>query len=454
MAPSARFPVERSIFANPSRRTFLRIGGLAGLGLNWPALLAAGESGLSRRVKSCIVVFYYGGPSHLDTWDMKPDAPAEIRGQFKSISTSVPGLAIGEHLPHCARIMDRVAIIRSMHHGMTNHNAAAVEALCGRTPLRGDLELLADDELSFPCYGAAFEYVLGGSGKELISVALPHVMRNVVRLPGQDPGLLGPSYAPFQIEADPSAANFRVGVLDLPAEMSPDRLDHREQLLRHLDDQSRLASEVPLASYQERAFGLIRSERVRRALDLSKENDSLRARYGTGRLGQSLQLARRLVEAEVPFVTVYDGIHNGQDANWDSHMKVFERLEHHLLPPADQSLAALIEDLDDRGLLDTTLVVAMGEFGRTPKVNSSAGRDHWPNCYSILLAGGGVKGGTTYGASDKIGAYPDRDPVTPGDLAATFFWAFGIDPHQEIHDKTGRPFSLSTGSPLTQIFAG
>lgn len=436
------------------RRSFLRIGGLAGYSLTLPRLLQAAEEVKStRRIRSCILVFFYGGPSHLDTWDMKPHAPAEVRGIFKTIQTNVPGAFVCEHMPHCAQVMDKVTIIRSMHHGMRNHNSAAVEALCGRTPLRGDLELLADDELSFPSYGSIAEYLLKHKEQELTSVSLPHVMYNVVRLPGQDPGFLGPQYTPFQIAADPSVENFHVGVLDLPNEMSLDRLDHRESLLRHLDETSKEVAAGPMQGYYERAFDLLRSRRVRQSLDIAKESDSIRDRYGRNKLGQSLLLARRLVEeGDVPFITVYDGVHNGQDVNWDSHLKVFERMEKNLMPPADQAVAALINDLDDRGLLDSTLVIGMGEFGRTPQINKSAGRDHWPNCYSVMLAGGGIKGGVHYGSSDKIGAYPDMNPVTPGDLAATLFWAFGIDPHQDLHDKTGRPFSLTTGKPITELF--
>ncbi|MBY0588115.1 DUF1501 domain-containing protein [bacterium] len=443
-----------------SRRTFIRsnvlAGGILPVGLasllGKTDLVSASTGPVSPRVKSCILIFYYGGPSHLDTWDMKPDAPAEIRGPFRPIATKVPGLVVGEHLPNCAKVMDKVSIIRSMHHGMKNHNSAAVEALCGRTPLRGDLELLSDDELSFPCYGALFEYLNSDQGRELSAVALPHVMRNVVRLPGQDAGLLGRSYSPFQIEADPSLPDFRVNAIDLPSEISADRFDGRQSLLEKLATGPASNGRDPMLAYYQRAFGLIRSPRLRSSLDLNRESASVRDRFGRHKLGQSLLLARRLVEAEVPFVTVYDGVHNGQDVNWDSHAKVFDRLQNHLLPPADESLAALLVDLDERGLLDSTLVIAMGEFGRTPKINQSAGRDHWPDCYSVLLAGGGIKKGYIHGESDHWGAYPERDPVTPGDLAATIFWAFGIDPQKEMHDKTGRPFSLAAGQPILSLF--
>ena len=209
----------------------------------------------------------------------------------------------------------------------------------------------------------------------------------------------------------------------------------------------------PCDIYTEKAFRLLHSPAVRQAFDLGSEDPKLRDRYGRNKLGQSVLLARRLVEAGVRFVTVYDGQHNGQTANWDSHENVFGRLKNDLAPPADQSFAALITDLTSRGLLEETLVIAMGEFGRTPKINGNAGRDHWPNCYSVVLAGGGVRGGITFGSSDKLGAYPDSDAVSPGDLAATLFWRFGLDPAQEIVDLTGRPYTLAIGRPITTLFA-
>ena len=208
----------------------------------------------------------------------------------------------------------------------------------------------------------------------------------------------------------------------------------------------------PCDVYTEKAFRLLHSPAVRRAFDLGSEDPKLRDRYGRNKLGQSVLLARRLVEAGVRFVTVYDGQHNGQTANWDSHENVFGRLKNDLAPPADQSFAALIKDLGNRGLLEETLVIAMGEFGRTPKINGNAGRDHWPNCYSVVLAGGGVRGGRTYGASDKVGAYPDSDAVSPGDLAATLFWRFGLDPVREIVDLTGRPYTFAIGNPIKALF--
>jgi uncharacterized protein (DUF1501 family) len=231
-------------------------------------------------------------------------------------------------------------------------------------------------------------------------------------------------------------------------------LGARRGLLAELDQAALSGRAVDtLQENQRRAYELIGSHEVQTAFEIEREADPVRERYGRHRLGQSLLLARRLVEAGVRFINVNDKIRNGQEENWDSHQQVFPRHKHDLLPPADQAYSALIEDLHQRGLLDSTLVIAMGEFGRTPKINGSAGRDHWPNCYSVVLAGGGVRGGTVYGASDNIGAFPAAEPVTPGDLAATIFFRFGLDPRQEIHDSLGRPYRLADGEPLHKLFA-
>jgi hypothetical protein len=450
-------------FGRFSRRELLRVGGVGAVGLNLAGLLHVGASAArgapapsAAPVKNCILIFYYGGPSQLDTWDMKPNAPAEVRGAFRPIATSVVGVQICEHLPHCARIMHKLALIRSLHHPMRNHNSAAVEALCGRTPLRGDLELLADDANSFPCYGAIVSHQRPGPRDLPPHVALPHVMYNVVKLPGQTAGYLGAAYNPFHVTGDPSDPNFRVAELDLPANLSPDRLEIRRSLLAALDRQAtpaaRAGPEEAMGVYRERAMDFLQSRRLRGAFDLSCEPDRVRDRYGRHKLGQSMLLARRLVEAGVRFVNVNDKINNGQLANWDSHENNFPRHKDDLLPPADQAFSALVEDLDARGLLDSTLVVALAEFGRTPKINKTAGRDHWPDCFSVVLAGGGVRGGAIYGSSDRIAAYPHSDPVTPGDLAATLFWRLGIDPATEVRDLTGRPFRLAEGEPLTRLF--
>jgi hypothetical protein len=292
-------------------------------------------------------------------------------------------------------------------------------------------------------------------------------MYNVVQLPGQIAGFLGSAHDSFQVNADPNAADFQLGELALPVELSLSRLDHRASLLKALDrqlgSQNALVESTTAASregtsvsasdvYTEKAFHLLRSVGVRRAFHLAEEDPRVRDRYGRTKHGQSVLLARRLIEANVRFVTVYDGQYNGQLANWDAHENVFTRLKDDLLPPADRAFAALIDDLTSRGLLDTTLVIAMGEFGRTPRINGTAGRDHWPYCYSVVLAGAGIRGGQTFGSSDKLGARPETDPVAPADLAATLFWRFGLEPSQEILDLTSRPYKLADGQPLLQIF--
>lgn len=438
------------------RRRWLQISSLGWLGAG---LVSTRPSSAHERpakaaaspIKSVIVVFHYGGPSQFETYDPKPRAPANVRGEFQTIATAVPGISVGEYLPQVARIMDRLALVRSMHHPMRNHNSAAAEALTGRTPTGGDLELLADEARSFPTLGSSISYALGPKAHVLPYVALPYTIYNVVQLPGQTPGFLGGAYDRFQVAGDPNAPDFKISALEPPAERAAGAVASREQLLQSLDSLSVSGPPSKMRTYQERALQLISSDAVRKSFDIAQEDVKLRNRYGRTLVGQSLLLARRLVEGGVNFVTVFDGQRNGQDANWDSHQTIFPRHKQ-LIPPADQGFSALIEDLDLRGLLDSTLVIAMGEFGRTPRINPSAGRDHWPDCYTAVLAGGGIRGGTVHGASDKIGAYPDRDPVTPADLAATIFSRFGIDPGREIHDQTNRPIRLSDGQPLWSLF--
>jgi Protein of unknown function (DUF1501) len=447
--------IERST-GRVSRRSLFRMGGLGALGFQLDRMLcsasAGSVSGARPAVRSCILIFYYGGPSHLDTWDMKPLAPREVRGAFRAIATNVPGLQISEHLPHCARVMDRVAIVRGLHHPMTNHNAAAFATLSGRNPAKGDLELLGNDRNDPPCLGSMLSYELPARPEIPTFVALPHVMYNVVKLPGQVAGFLGSAHDPFQVARDPSAPDFRLDELDLPGDLPPDRLARRETLLRQVDHPAPSPASQALEAYNGKAFRLLRSDAVRQAFRLDREDPRVRDRYGRTKHGQSVLLARRLVEAGVRFVTVYDHEVNGQLANWDAHADVFPRLEKDLLPPADRAFAALVNDLTDRGLLESTLVIALGEFGRTPRINPAAGRDHWPYCFSAVLAGGGVNGGAVHGASDKLGAYPDLDSVTPADLAATVFWRFGLDPETELRDLTGRPYRLAEGRPLRRLY--
>jgi hypothetical protein len=433
----------------PTRRRLLQFAaGTFGLGLGGRLRAAnpAPAAPPTRTIRSCILVFHYGGPSHLDTFDPKPNAPAEVRGEYGTIPTAVPGVRFSEHLPRMGRLMDRLALVRGVHHPMRNHNSAAAEALTGRTPAGGDQELLTDDPRGMPTLGSAVSFALGSRANVLPYVALPYTIYNVVQLPGQTPGLLGGAYDRFQVEQDPSRPDFHIPAFERVAD-----LDGRASLVRGLDHAVLPGAAERAEVYRDRALKLVASPEVRRLFEMGKEPDRVRERYGRHLLGQSLLLARRLVEGGVNFVVAFDGQRNGQEANWDSHEMIFPR-HRQLIPPADQAVSALIEDLAVRGLLDSTLVIAVGEFGRTPKVNNSRGRDHWPDCYTAVLAGGGVAGGAVFGASDRIGAYPALDPVTPADLAATIFWRFGINPETEVRDQTGRPFRLTEGDPIRRLF--
>ena len=464
-----------------TRRRWLTTGLAAPFGLGMAGWLARHSTafaapaavGTSKPIRACIIVFYYGGPSHLDTYDLKPDAPAEVRGEFQSIATSVPGLNICEHLPHMAQVMHKCAVIRSMHHGNRLHDSASTETLTGRQSPVGDREEFAPIPQFFPSYGATLSHQWRDRGLKVCHASLPWVFHNVIDVPCQGGGFLGSAYDPFRISGDPQKLQYDAELLQIPAGLSNQRITERKQLLATVEsgrsDDQRARPTVDFESLCTRAYDLLDSEAVRQALRIDLEKPETRARYGLanefqpgtttgaengfGRnlRGQNLLLARRLVEAGVPFVNVYDFRQQGQ--NWDAHAENFKQHKNHLLPPADQSLAALIEDLDERGLLDSTLVIATGEFGRTPKINPSVGRDHWPDCYSLVLAGGGISGGAVYGSSDKIGAYPATLPVTPADLAATIYWRFGLDPNTHIQDRTGRPWKLADGWPIEAIFS-
>jgi hypothetical protein len=456
-----------------SRRRWLQLTGGGALGLNLGGLLHAHAAGATpaafRPIKSCILVFYYGGPSHLDTFDLKPAAPADVRGEFQPISTSVPGLQISEHLPKLSKWMHKAAIVRSLTHQARLHDSASIHVLTGR-PLDGpDRELFAPQPQFYPSHGGAVAYMQRSERRVLPFASLPYEFHNVVPTPAQGGGFLGAEFDPLRIEADSVNLAYQASMFRPADDLGPPRMADRRQLLETLDPTNAMGQR--LRDNLDRAYRLLSSDAIRQAVDITRESRATRERYGlpeslpigTGGngaengyarqlRGQNLLLARRLVEAGVPFVNVYDFKQQGQ--NWDAHSDNFGQHKNFLLPQADQALAALIQDLDERDLLDSTLVVGLGEFGRTPKINAQGGRDHWPDCYSVLLAGGGVVGGAVYGASDRIGAYPAIDPVTPGDLAATIYWRFGIDPAAEIHDPTGRPHRLASGEAIKSLFHG
>lgn len=446
-----------------SRRSLIAAGTAGVLGLNLPAWLRAAEkSKISAKAKHIIFLHQFGGPSHIDTFDMKPDAPSGVRGEFKPIATSQPGLSITEHLPRFSTVLDRFAQVRSVHHRMKNHNSATYYSLTGHAPPLDDIRLRDTQEL-YPAYGSTVARLSPVEDAAIPTfVAFPHVLRDGSITPGQHASFLGKACDPFFIGQDPNRPGFRLPELTLPSSLSLDRLDDRRGLQKLIDSQTDLMGWSETAqgidAFYSRALTMLASPRVRQAFDLSREPDRTRDDYGRTTYGQSCLLARRLVEAGVRFVSVYFApFIGGGNGGWDTHGDNFNQLKKRLLPITDQTVPTLIRDLASRGLLDETLVVWMGEFGRTPKVTNTKqfgadGRDHWPMCYTVLFAGGGTVPGAVHGSSDRIGAYPATDPVTPDDVAATMFWALGIDPATEIHDPLGRPFPIAAGNPITRIF--
>ena len=457
------------------RRNFLRIGGLATLGVTLPGLLRARESTSASAVekrgkaKSCIFIFLQGGPAHQDTFDPKPDAAVEYRGEFKAIATNVPGTLVCEHLPRLARLADRYALIRSCYHDDPEHNSAAYACLTGRMhPDKG--RIVGPSVHDFPPYGAVVAKVRPPTKAVPAWVTMPaYLINSGVPFPSQNAGFLGGPCEPLAIRSDPNGAGFVVEGLDLSRSTSRERFDARRNLWQQLDELARrvdaaAAVQIMDTSYQ-RAFDLIFSPDARGAFRLSAEAAPVRERYGRTPFGQSVLLSRRLVEAGVPLVTVYytsaTPRRPGCSISWDTHEDNFPDLKNKLLPDLDRALSALLEDLEQRGLLSETLVVAAGEFGRTPRVgqqltnagSTANGRDHWTRCYSVLWAGGGVHGGLVYGASDKKAAYPALQPVTPADLAASLYHALGVDPHLELSDREGRRLILSPGEPILSLFA-
>jgi hypothetical protein len=461
-----------------SRREFLRIGGLGLGGLSLATLLnGSAKANGKRPAKSCILIFMDGGPSHLEMWDVKPDASLEIRGEFKSIQSSLSGVRVGELLPLTSRQMHLFAQVRSVHHPVNDHNAGSYYMMTGKSPTEGSRLIVADSGTTFPNFAAVMAKQKPVDKPVPPSVLVPEYQwNNGVDIAGQKGGFLGAGYDPF-VGGDPSLPGYKIPGLDLAADLPLDRLNERDELKRRLDlslgSLGQSTSLDRLSLLQQRAFEVITSSDTRAAFDLSKEPLKLRARYGMDpgsdrsiearkfgglpHLGQCMLLARRLIEAGVRLVTVMTG--RRIDQAWDTHRDHFGLMRRSLCPPFDRALSALMIDLEERGLLEETLVVVMGEFGRTPKVgfvtsNAGAakdGRDHWPYCYTVLFAGGGVPGGTIIGASDRIAAYPKDSPVTPEDVAATIYQLLGIDPATELRDGQDRPYTLSHGKPIAGL---
>jgi hypothetical protein len=441
--------------------------GTAGIaGLNLPALLRAADAANPPAAKAKHVLFLhqFGGPSHIDTFDMKPDAPDGIRGEFKPVATGQPGLTITEHLPRFSKVLGKFAQVRSVHHRMKNHNSATYYSLTGHAPPLDDIRLRDTQEL-YPAYGSTVAKLKPVADPAVPSfVAYPHVLRDGSVTPGQTASFLGKPYDPFFVGQDPARPDFRLPELSLPATLPLDRLDDRRGLLRMIDRQGDLLGWSETArgidAFYDRALTMLASPKIKKAFDLSQEPEKLRDAYGRTTYGQSCLLARRLLEAGVRFVTVYysNSIGGKGSGGWDTHGDNFNQLKDRLLPNTDRAVPTLIDDMASRGLLDETLIVWMGEFGRTPRIQNTAkfgrdGRDHWPMCYTVLFAGGGVTPGAVFGASDRIGAYPSLDPVTPDDIAATMFWALGIDPATEVYDTLHRPLPIAAGKAVTKIFS-
>ncbi len=438
-----------------SRRQLLQAGTLSLFGAAAAARGDGAESGERRgRAKHCILIYLLGGPPHQDMCDLKPHAPAEIRGPFTGIDTNVPGMTFCEHLPKLAGQADKLAVLRSLTFPNHDHPYMIYHTLTGRispVPL-GANTVLPPSRSDFPHMGAVVAKYKHESPQIPGYVAIPEVqvrMSPALVSGGGRSGFLGPRFEPLAINADPRKP---LPGLSLPEQVSAARSGNRQELLAILDGhppKSRRTREY--LTSRETAFQLTRSSGGGGLFDLDAESASLRDHYGRDRFGQSTLLARRLVERGVSFVGVHFN-HMTKCDGWDTHKKNFECLKDELLPTLDRGLAALLADLADRGLLDETLVVTMGEFGRTPKVNANGGRDHWGHCGSVLLSGGGVRGGNFVGASDKIGAYPTERPVSPPDVVATIYHALGLDPEQLMHDQLARPLPLSTGRVVRELF--
>jgi hypothetical protein len=428
-----------------SRRDFIKVGSAGLLGLTLPQLLkfeskaqAQGQapSPANRRATSVIMVWLAGGPATIDMWDLRPNAPENIRGEFREIPTSADGVRICEHLPQMARVMNKVTVVRSLAHTIPSHGPATVFMTTGNRPTPA---------LNYPALGSLVTRLMPSAPG-----VPPYVTFSELRngSAGQS-GYLGTAYNPFVVEGapaqqgranSPTANSLRVRGITLPTGFTLEQLDNRDRLLRNFDqgfaDVDRNADLIGgLDAFHTQALEILRSDKTRNAFNLGAETDQVRQRYGATPFGQGALAARRLIEAGVRFTTVSIG-------GWDTHGQTFNAFRGRLLPQLDQVLSTLIQDLDDRGMLDSTIVYCAGEFGRTPRVNQNAGRDHWARSMAVVLAGGGIRRGYAHGTTDVNGMAPATDPCTPDDVASTVFQQLGLDPHQELQTPTGRPVQL------------
>ncbi len=446
-----------------SRRHLLQVGGLGLMGLSLPNFLSAREqaapkSSLVPKADHCVILFLNGGPSHLDMWDMKPDAADGIRGEFQPIPTSLPGYFVSDQMSKLSRHMHRATVVRSMHHGVNNAHAAAVyAAMTGHD--RGEIGG-GTRPTDYPSPGCVLSMVRPPDRPIVPQVHLPYITAEGAGGPPQPgffAGILGRSRDPLFVLRDPNSPEFAIPELTLLADVSTERLAMRRRLFETVDSQLREQAGVNAADsmtgFQQRALQLLTSENTQRAFRLSEEPDAVRDTYGRNIYGQSTLLARRLIEAGTRLVT----LSWAPDANatWDTHGSNFKKLKGTLLPQLDAACSSLLTDLADRGLLDRTIVAVFGDFGRTPKINANdAGRDHWNYCYSLMLLGGGFKQGLIYGSSDKTGAFPASDALIPGDIVSTMYHCLGLRHDREIHDATNRPFRLvPTGDVVDALLA-
>lgn len=449
-------PISHTHRIGMNRREILQVGYSLLVGATAGSVVPErSTASTSRQPKSVILVFLTGAASHLDTFDPKPDAPAEVCGEFGVLRTSVPGLRLSEHLPHLAARAKHYALVRTLAHKDNNHTAATHHLMTGTAQpgVRFDKPLSRDD---WPCYASGVGYLRPPQAGVPAGVHLPTFLQEGPLVwPGQHGGFLGPKYDPWQITQNPNAENFRVDNLRPPLGLDVTTLRDRRALLADVNlQQRRLATSAEghrLSDQQDKAFALLTSGKVAQAFALDHEPAAVRERYGRHLFGQSLLLARRLVGAGVPIVQA----NMGRVQNWDTHSGNFARLKNDLLPPLDRGVSALLDDLDASGLLAETMVVVVGEFGRTPKIDrKNAGRDHWAACFSGLFAGAGVRGGQVIGRSDRTGAYPATTPYSPDDVGATVYEVLGLDPASEVRDRLGRPVQLNHGQAIRGLFTG
>jgi hypothetical protein len=447
-----------------TRRELVQAGftGLLGLGmvdvLNGRRVEAAPMVG-GPRAKSVVLVFMTGAPAHQDIWDIDMSRPAEYRGEAKSMATNVPGIQISEHLPRLAKLADRYSIVRSMHHGTNVHEFGTHFMLTGIDDVPVGARHFAT-RADWPAMGSIISFERPSGNGLPSAVILPTYLNAGYGFSGQTGGIMGSRYDPWIIDKDPSKPDFRVPGLSASPGITAERLDHRRALLGQVERQTRALESVAeirqLSENQEKAFSALTGANTRDAFDLSREPQAVRDRYGMHMFGQSLLLSRRLVESGVGLVQANMGAMN----NWDTHTDNFGQLKNRLLPPFDQAFSAFLEDLEQRGLLRDTLVIAVGEFGRTPKVGTDngggitgpGGRDHWGGVFSAVFAGGGVQGGRIIGKSDEAAAFPDGQGYLPSDLSATVFTALGINPHGQFHDLQKRPYPISVGNVIAPLF--